>query len=621
MSTGYTGKIARVNLTNSKIEIEEPNDDFYRMYFGGRGFIGYYLLKELKPNVDPLGEDNILIFATGVLSGGPYAGSGRHSIGAKSPLTGTYGESEAGGYFAVELKKAGFDAVILEGRAPKPSYIWINDGNVEIKDAEHLWGKTTGEVQQLLRDEHGTKTRIAQIGPAGEKMVRFANVTHDLKHFAGRSGMGAVMGSKNVRAIAALGTQRVKVADAQLLKEQTAWMKDNFKKYMGPLHNMGSSHLVIPLNELGGLPTRNFYESSFEGAEKISGEKMHEDYVVETGTCYACPIRCKREVEVGEPYNVDTTYGGPEYETLASLGSNCGVDDLEIIAKGNEMCNAYGLDTISTGVCASFLMECYEKGLVSADEIDGLEMKFGNGEALLKLIELIAEQKGVGKKFTEGVRQAASEIGKESEQYAFHIKGQEVPMHEPRLKMGLGLGYAVSPTGADHCHNIHDTAYVKEGPRIDYMRSVGMHGPLPANDLSLKKVRLFILDFFRATLQNSAVTCYYVPWGPQHLADLVKGMTGWNTTVYELSKVTERGITMARCFNLREGFTSEDDYLNERFYSELPSGPLKGVAVSKEELSEAKQAFYELMGWDEKGVPTRAKLYELGLEWILEDCQ
>ena len=324
---------------------------------------------------------------------------------------------------------------------------------------------------------------------------------------------------------------------------------------------------------------------------------MHGEMVVGTGTCYACPIRCKREVEIGEPYNVNTTYGGPEYETLASLGSNCGIDNLKAIAKGNQLCNKYGLDTISTGVCVSFLMECYEKNLVTSVDTGGIDFKFGNDEAMLQLITLIAEQKGIGKLFNEGVRQAAKEIGKGSEEFALHIKGQEVPMHEPRLKMGLGLGlgYAVSPTGADHCHNIHDTAYVKEGPRIDYMRSVGLHGPLPTNELSLKKVRLYILDFFRSTFPNSAVTCYYVPWGPQHLSELVQGMTGWNSTVYELFKVIERGVTMTRWFNIREGFTSEDDYLNRRFFTPLANGPLKGVAVSEEEFTKAKLAFYSLM--------------------------
>jgi aldehyde:ferredoxin oxidoreductase len=553
-----------------------------------------------------------------VLTGGPFPGSGRHSIGAKSPLTGTYGESEAGGYFGYELKRAGYDAVILEGVAKSPCYIWIIDDHVEIVDATDLWGKTTGTVQSKLQEKHGSGIRVAQIGPAGEKLVRFANVTHDLKHFAGRSGMGAVMGSKKVRAIAVKGSQKVQTADPDLLKEKTMWMKNNFKKYMGPLHNMGSSNLIVPLNELGGLPTRNFQESSFEGAEKISGEQMHKDIVAKTGTCYACPIRCKREVEVGEPYNVDTTYGGPEYETLASLGSNCGIDNLGAIAKGNQLCNELGLDTISAGMCVSFLMECYEKGLVKAEDLNGLDFKFGNAEAMLTLIKLIAAQEGIGTMFTEGIKQAAAKIGNGSEEFALHIKGQELPMHEPRLKMGLGLGYAVSPTGADHCHNIHDTAYVKEGPRIDYMRSLGMHTPLPADDLSLKKVRMFVLDFFRSTLQNSAVTCYYVPWGPQDLADLVKGMTGWNTTVFELSKVIERGVTLARCFNVREGFTSEDDYLNKRFFTPLQKGPLKGVAILESDLEHAKLAFYKMMGWDEKGVPTEEKLYELGMEWVQE---
>lgn len=619
MPYGYTGNILRVNLTDGTISTENYAESFYRTYFGGRGFITYFLLKELQPGIEPLSPENKLIFAAGILTGGSFAGSGRHSVGAKSPLTGGYGESEAGGYWGTELKKSGFDAILIEGKASRPCYLYILDGKAEIRDASHLWGKSTGEVQQLICDElNDNRLRVAQIGPAGEKMVRFACIVHDLKHFAGRAGLGAVMGSKNLRAVAVRGTGDIKPAEPDRIKKLAKWMSENFKQFSGPLHELGTGNLVIPLNDLGGLPTRNFRESSFAEAAKISAERMKDEIQAGTGTCYACPIRCKREVSVGEPYNVTTRYGGPEYETLVSLGSNCGIDDLKAVAKGNQLCNEYGLDTISTGSCISFAMECFENGLLSEKDTGGLKLNFGNGPAMLALIERIAQRTGFGGILSEGVKRAAQHIGKGAEQFAMHIKGQELPMHEPRLKQAMGLGYAVSPTGADHCHNIHDTIYVKESSRLDYLKSLGCLEPLPTHDLSLKKVRMFIYDFFRSTLINSAGLCYFVAWGPEHQAELVKGMTGWNSTPVELFKVIERGITMARCFNLREGFAASDDYLNERFFTPLTSGPLQGVSVSREQFARALQGYYHMLGWNDKGEPTLDKLYELGIEWVAE---
>lgn len=622
MPYGYTGNFLRVNLTEKYFETETYDEQFYRTYFGGRGFIAYFLLKELKAGIDPLSEENKLIFAAGLLTGGAFAGSGRHSIGAKSPLTNGYGESEAGGYWGTELKRAGFDGIIVEGIAQHPTYLWIRDGKVEIKDASHLWGRSTGEVQKKILEELAEpKARIAQIGPAGERMVRYACITHDLKHFAGRSGLGAVMGSKNLRAVVVKGSRSIENADPEGIKKLSRWMNQNFKKFSGPLHELGTGNLILPLNEIGGLPTRNFREGNFEGAAKISAEQMKEEIQVGTGTCYACPIRCKREVEVGAPYNVTTEYGGPEYETLAALGSNCGIDDLKAVAKGNQLCNELGLDTISTGSCISFAMECFENGIISEKDTDGLKLHFGNASAMMELIPKIAFKEGFGKLLSEGVMRASQVIGKESEQYAMHIKGQELPMHEPRLKHAMGLGYAVSPTGADHCHNIHDTIYVKENPRLEYLKSIGHMAPMPLDDLSLKKVKLFIYDFFRSTLINSAGLCYFVAWGPEHQTELVRGMTGWNSTAMELFKVIERGITMTRCFNLREGFSATDDYLNERFFTPFLLGPLKGVSVSREKFDRALTGYYRMLGWNDAGVPTLDKLFELGIEWVAEEVK
>jgi len=613
---GYNGKILRVNLSNRTITAETPDENFYRTYMGGEGVIAYYLLKEVQPGTEPLSPDNKLIFAPGILTGVPLAGSGRNSVGAKSPLTGGFGSADGGGFFGAELKRAGWDGIIVEGKADRPVYLWINDDQVEIRDASHLWGKTTAPVQAVIREELGDPNiRVAQIGPAGEKLVRYACVINDLKHAAGRTGMGAVMGSKHLKAVAVRGHQPVELADPVKVQAMAKWLGENVERLAGGMRDLGTAAGLMALHHSGGLPTRNFREGAFEGAEKISGQTMRDTILVKRENCFACPVNCKRVVQVEEPYQVDPIYGGPEYETLGSFGSTCGVDDLKAIAKANELCNANSLDTISTGVTIAFAMECYERGILSQAETDGLELKFGNADAMLKLVEKIARREGFGDILAEGSMRAAAKIGRGAEKYAIHVKGQEVPMHEPRLKHGLGLGYTVSPTGADHVHNIHDTGYAKS---VEGLKPFGILEPLPANDLSLDKVRMFLAEVHMSHFANCAVACIFVPWDNNQKVEIVRAVTGWNTSLWELAKVGERATTLARVFNLREGFTAEDDYLTERFLEPFADGPLAGVAVDREKLAAARSGYYTLMGWDAAGVPTAAKLHELGVGWAVK---
>ncbi|TEU14293.1 MAG: aldehyde ferredoxin oxidoreductase, partial [Anaerolineales bacterium] len=336
---GYTGKVLRVDLSSGTIEIEEPAADFYRRYLGGNGFVAYYLLKEMPAGADPLGPDNLLIFAGGPMTGIPIAGSGRNAVGAKSPLTNGYGEADVGGFFGAEMRRAGFDAIVVRGKSPTPVYLWVHDGEAEIRPADHLWGTTTLECQEAVRSELGeSRARLAMIGPGGEKMVRYACVINDLKHAAGRSGMGAVMGSKNLKCVAARGKAAVPVADAEGIKELARWMRENWKEKLWDMHELGTSGGLTGLSETGRLPTRNFQDGQFDGAEKIGGEAMRDTILIDRGGCFACPVRCKRVVEVDDDeYQVDPEYGGPEYETLGALGSNCGVDDLRAVAKANEL--------------------------------------------------------------------------------------------------------------------------------------------------------------------------------------------------------------------------------------------------------------------------------------------
>lgn len=621
MPFGYSGRMLRVDLTTGSTTVEKLGEEFYRTYLGGSGVIAHFLLKELSSGIEPLSPKNKLIFANGLITGVPTSGTGRNAVGAKSPLTSGFGESDVGGFWGAELKRAGYDAIIVEGRAARPVYLWISDGAVETKDARHLWGTTTGQCQEMIKGDLGEdRARFAAIGPAGEKLVRYACILNGTGHVAGRTGLGAVMGSKNLKAIAVRGTQPIELADRQAVQTMAQWLAGVYMEYSRGLHDNGTSGLVPRLNVAGALPTRNFREGTFEGAEKISGETMTQTILVGRETCYACPIHCKRVVEVKEPYSVDPLYGGPEYETVAALGSNCGIDDLAAVAKAHELCNAYGIDTISAGSVIAFAMECFEEGLLTQADTDGLELTFGNASAMLQVVEMIAQRRGFGELLGEGVMRAAKEIGKGAEQYALHIKGQEVPMHEPRLKQGMGLGYAVCPTGAEHVLNIHDTMYAQQGGPLNKAKALGILRPLPPSDLGPEKVRLFVYLTHWESLLNCLGMCQFQPYNFQQIVQIVNAATGWNTTVWELMKVGERNLNLARVFNSREGFTAIDDNLPTRFFDPFESGPLAGVAVDKEQLQAALHTYYQMMGWDtDTGLPTVEKLQELGVGWAADE--
>jgi aldehyde:ferredoxin oxidoreductase len=617
---GYIGKVLRVDLSHGKIETQEPSESFYRRYLGGNGFVGYYLLKEMPTGADPLGPANVLIMAGGTLTGVPVAGSGRSVVGAKSPLTGGYGEADVGGFFGAELRRAGFDAVVIRGKALSPVYLWIHDGQAELRPADHLWGMKTLECQTTVQAELGeNRARLAMIGPAGEKMVRYACVINDLKHAAGRTGMGAVMGSKNLKCVAARGRAAVPLADAQAVKDLARYMSEHWKEKSGNLHELGTSGVVNGLNAMGALPTRNFQDGQFDHAEQISGETMRDTILVDRGGCFACPIRCKRVVEVDdEDYQVEPAYGGPEYETIGALGSNCGVDDLRAISRANELCNAYGLDTISTGMTVSFAMECFENGLLTLEDTHGLELRFGNAKAMVELTRLICEREGLGDLLAEGPERAAQEIGGEAEAFVLAVKGQPFPMHECRVRHGQALGYAVSPTGADHMHNIWEGG-MANSPLSEGWQSLGIYESVPRTELNAHKIRAYTFVTNWSWVSNHISCCAFVPWSRDQIVQLVRAVTGWQTNVWELLKVAERGVTMARVFNLREGMTRADDVLPRRMTTPHVSGSLNEEPVDPEVLDEAVGTFYGMMGWHPKtGEPTKARLQELDIAWVSE---
>jgi aldehyde:ferredoxin oxidoreductase len=627
MPYGYNGKILRVDLTNGSISEEQPDEAIYRTYGGGSALSLYYLLKELKPGTDPLGPDNKLLFMSSAISGAPLVGLSRYTVAARSPLTGGFGEAEAGGFWGPELKFAGFDGVILEGSSPRPVYLWINNGQAEIRDASSIWGKDTGEAQEIIREELGDKLiRVAQCGQAGENLVRYACVLNELKHVNGRTGMGAVMGSKKIRAIAVRGTAKPPLADPEKMRDiakkvlellPKSPMAQNFKKFGTPM-------FVMPLNEAGILPTRNFQQGQFEGAQAISGEKMTDTILLKTEGCYACGIHCKRAVKVEGKYAANPEYGGPEYETIGSLGSVCGIGNLEAIAHGNEMCNRWGLDTISTGMCIAFAMECTERGILSAKDTDGIDLRFGNADGMIEMIRKIAFREGFGETLADGIKPAAEKIGKGAEEYALHIKGQELPLHDPRGKAGVGMGFALSPTGADHIEAPHDTTFMAETPMLNSIKPLGILAPMPSTVFGPNKVRQFahiqpIFSFFNCLgICNFSAAPYSATTLPM-IAEALEAITGWNTSLFEIMELGERAITMARMFNVREGFTGKDDYLPDRLYEPLEAGTEREKKISREQFADALRLYYEALGWDpETGIPTDGRLAFLGLDWLVE---
>jgi aldehyde:ferredoxin oxidoreductase len=625
---GYNGKILRMNLSKRKITEDDLEERTAREFIGGRGLGAKILFAELKRGVDPLGPENKLFIATGVLTGIPFAGNSRYVIMAKSPLTGIWGEANSSGFFGPELKHSGYDAVIVEGKADVPVYLWINDGKAEIREAKHLWGKTTGETQEAIRKEvTDPKTRVACIGLGGENLVKYACIINDLNRAAGRTGMGAVMGSKNLKAIAVRGTRKIEFADEKKLMESVKAANREVwgGSYGDLLRKYGTDGDLDDLDATGRLPTKNFAKSSFNGAQKITGETMAETILVRPASCFACPVACIRIVEAKKPYAVDPAYGGPEYETAAALGSLCMNDNLVAISKANELCNKYSIDTISTGVTIAFAMECYEKGLISKKEAEDIDLTWGNHKAIVRLIEKIARREGIGDVLAEGVKKAAKIIGRGAEAFAVEIKGQEVPMHEPRGKKGLAISYATSNRGACHLQAEHDDIFEDEKwlcPEIGLTARKQSR-----NRLSLDKGKAKIVkvagDLW--ALYDSLLTCKFTSYpeggiGVARLTDLVASATGWNVTTQDLMTVGERAFNLCRAFDVREGITRKDDVLPPRFMGPLPDGPYKGETISRIAFNRTVDEYYALRGWDKKsGAPKRETLKRLRLQHVADE--
>jgi aldehyde:ferredoxin oxidoreductase len=636
MPHGYNGKILRVNLTTGDLSVEEPEEKFYRKYMGGSAMGMYYLLKEMPAGADPLGPDNMLALCLSVMTGTPISGQSRMTSVAKSPLTGAIGDAQCGGFFPAEMKFAGFDAIIIKGKAEKPVYLWIHDGQVELRDASHVWGRITGEVEALLKDELGDdRIEVLQVGPAGERGVRFAAIMNMSNRANGRTGMGAVMGSKNLKAVVVRGSNKPSVADKKALNELARWGATHVPESdVAGLGKYGTAETTGAQQQVAGLPSYNFNSGVFDGWEAIDGPTMYDTILrgADEGkqdrngrdTCYSCAVRCKRVVEITQgPYQVDPLYGGPEYETTSTFGNYCGISDLAAISKANELCNKYGIDTISCGATIAWAMECFEEKLITTQDTDGIELRYGNAQAMVQMVELIAKREGFGDFLAEGSAGAAARIGRGTEEFLVTSKDQEVPAHMPHTKRSLALIYAVNPFGADHQSHEHDPAYPDYPER---MAQLGLHDPQPDLALNPEMVRYAMITQHLYSAMDSINVCQFVygpAWQLYSSDDLVKAaqaVTGWNVTLYELMQVGERRLNMMRAFNAREGIGREADTLPKKFFKRpLEGGKTAGYVLDYDEWQQSLETYYKMSGWDiETGQPTRTKLEALGIAWVAD---
>jgi aldehyde:ferredoxin oxidoreductase len=624
-----TATVYHVDLSRGTIDTRVLPEDVYRRYPGGSALAAYLVFEAMPAGADPLGPDNVLAMAVSPLTGLAISGQSRMTACARSPLTGAIGDSQCGGFFPAEMRNAGADAIVFTGRAPEPVYLYLHDGTAELRPAGHLWGKVTGDVDRLLKEELGDpKVEIAQVGPAGENLVRFAAIINMANRANGRTGMGAVMGAKRLKAVVVRGSRTPRPADPEsfrgLVKRLRPLEEANPGiKWFG---EFGTAGVLAIQDKMGGQPTRNYSEGTFEACKDIDGSTLARTILKERDTCYACVVRCKRVVEVTDPeLPVDPVYGGPEYETLTFFGSMCGVGDLKLLARASADANRYGMDTISCGATIAWAMEARARGLL---DDQGLGLAFGDGPALLRAIEAIALRRGVGDLLAEGSLRAAQRLGPAAVDLTVTVKGQELPAHMPQHKRSLGLIYAVNPFGADHQSSEHDTALRAKPGSLHRQRleTLGSWGALDLRELSDEKVQFaFRTQCFYSALDVLGL-CQFV-WGPSwqlygpaETVELVRAGTGWDATMDELLEVGERRIHLLRALNAREGIGRDQDTLPRRLFEPLGGkGPTAGVALTREELDRAREVYYRLAGFDPAtGYPTRARLEQLDLGWVAE---
>ena len=616
---GAHGEILRVNLSEGRVSPEEIPQSLFDKYLAGAGMATHYLYHEVPRGADPLGPENELIAMTGSLTGTTAPSTGRFTWVFKSPLTNIWAQSNAAGFWGVDFKKTGFDGIIFEGASPRPVYLAIDEGKAELRDARHLWGKSVSETTRLIKEELGEKFEVVCIGIAGENQVRYASIMNDLHRAAGRCGGGAVMGSKRLKAVAVRGRKPVKLAEPAAFsgaaKKQFELIDQSMVKVA--LESFGTNAVIDMVSAKGGFPTRNWQSGVFPQLDEINAQALSEKVLVEPKGCFACPLRCARVTEIRKGSFMGRRGEGPEYETVGTFGGQCCIDDMETITMVHYLCDDYGLDTISAGATVAFAMECYEKGILTKAETDGLEVEFGNAEVAAELVHKIARRDGFGDFLAEGTRRMSQKLGRGTERFAMQVKGLELPAYDSRAVQITGLAYAVANRGGDHI-----TAYIQGPTFLDIPFLVIPDSKIKDTFVADPDEVHVLVDLENVlTALDTLGACKFMGLcvASDEWVKLVQHCLGREFTYDDLVRVGERACNLARVFNVREGVSRADDTLPPRLLEEpLPDGPAKGKV--NENLPAMLDKYYELRGWDKAtGKPTPEKLKELGLEGCIPD--
>jgi aldehyde:ferredoxin oxidoreductase len=624
MANGFMGKILRVNLTTGSITEETLPENKMRKFLGGVGMATSYLYDEVPAGVDPLGAENKLIFMTGLLTGTASASASRYSVVAKSPLTGIWGHGNSGGNFGPMLKRSGYDGIIIEGVSAKPVYLEIIDGKAALKDAAHLWGKGVNETENIIQQRAGQKPVLASIGQGGENLVRYAAIMNNRHRAVGRCGLGAVMGSKKLKTVVCAGNARIELQDPEefkkVSKKQIGYLNESVLKV--GFEAFGTNLVADMVNARGGYPTRNWQSGLFDQIEEMNGQAMTDKVLVKELACFGCPIACGRGTAIKEGKWAGKSGEGPEYETTTLLGACCGVSDMNAVTMANYLCNEYGIDTISAGSSIAFAMECFEKGILTREMTGGRDILFGDSDIIVELVEKIAKREGVGDLLAEGTKVMAEKLGGDSYVFAMNVKGLELPGYDPRAAKICGLGYVTAGRGGDHITGFIEAPTFIDAP-ILLVEESSIEDPLNAKP---EEAKILVNMEDALTSLDALGGCKFMGalLRAEDLVDLITCATGWEDfTADDFRKSGERIFNLVRVYCNREGIRRKDDMLPERLMKEpLPEGPAEGMIIDMDTLEMLKDAYYQYRGWNLKdGVPSVAKLQELGLDELIEDVK
>ncbi len=609
---GYQGKLLRVDLTRQRTEVEDLDRRLLEKYVGGVGIEAKILYEETTPATDPLGPENVLMAVSGPYTGTAIPASSRHHMMARSPLTGILGEANVGGSWAVQFKKTGFDGIAITGKSDHPVYLWIHDGGVEIRDARPIWGKDSYESTALLKSETSEKATVAVIGPAGEGLARVASIPHigRIVRAAARTGLGAVMGSKNLKAMVAYGTKDLPLAKPDALQEDVRTILPHIRQSTEAFGKYGTSGGVDNYEKIGNFPIQNWREGRWVGASKISGVAMHDTILTGRKGCLRCPISCGRHIKISEGPYAPLECEGPEYETIGTLGGECMVDDLAAICKANELCNRYGLDTISTGSIIAFAMEAYEKGIITRKDTEGIDLVWGNGRALVEMVHKMGKREGIGRLMGEGVKRMAEALGKNAVEFAIHVKGLEPSAHDPRRFFSQALSYGTAARGA--CHN---ASWSHPYELSLSMPEIGIPEPQDPYQVEGKAEFTAKLQDLMS-MMDTLILCRFTQVGKAvnvtNMVGWLNLITGWDIDIPEFMKIGERIFNLKRLYNTRLGVSRKDDFLSSRFLTLKRTG--EGLTNQLPPMGKLLSDYYGCREWTEDGMPAQGKLEELDLD-------